>query len=346
MKLRVVLAALVVAAVAVPAAHADPAKVGYPNSIASTGDSITRAFNTCGFPFIDCTSNSWSTGTSSSVNSVYSRILARNGLIAGRNRNDARTGARMIDLNGQVTTAGTQGVELVTILMGANDVCTSSEASMTPVATLRAQFRQALETVTKALPNARIAVSSIPNIYNLWSILRPNSTARFIWSLYGICQSMLANANSTAQADVDRRARVAQRNRDDNDAIAAVCADYVHCRFDGYAAYNLVFTTTDVSTRDYFHPSVAGQAKAAAITWTNSFDYTDQVAPASTALVSGGTMSVTATDNVALSGVEYRFPGGSWARYTGPVALATGQVVDGRAVDVNGNIEASHTIIG
>jgi lysophospholipase L1-like esterase len=346
MKLRVVLAALVVAAVAVPAAHADPAKVGYPNSIASTGDSITRAFNTCGFPFIDCTSNSWSTGTSSSVNSVYSRILARNGLIAGRNRNDARTGARMIDLNGQVTTAGTQGVELVTILMGANDVCTSSEASMTPVATLRAQFRQALETVTKALPNARIAVSSIPNIYNLWSILRPNSTARFIWSLYGICQSMLANANSTAQADVDRRARVAQRNRDDNDAIAAVCAEYVHCRFDANAAYNLVFTTTDVSTRDYFHPSVAGQAKAAAITWANSFDYTDQVAPASTALVSGGTMSVTATDNVAVSGVEYRFPGGSWARYTGPVALATGQVVDVRAVDVNGNIEASHTIIG
>src|SRR5215210_7797716 len=246
MKLRVVLAvAVVAAAVAVPAAEADPAKVGYPNSIASTGDSITRAFNTCGFPFVDCTSNSWATGTSSSVNSVYSRSLARNPLIAGRNPNDAKTGGKMIDLNGQVTTAAGQRVELVTILMGANDVCTSSEASMTPVATLQAQFRQALDTVTKAL----------------------------------------ANASSTAQADVDRRARVAQRNRDDNDAIAATCAQYIHCRFDRYAAYNLVFTTSDVSTRDYFHPSVAGQAKAAAVAWANSFDYTDGAAPFSTALV-------------------------------------------------------------
>jgi lysophospholipase L1-like esterase len=347
MKLRAILVVgVAVAAVAVPAANADPAKVGYPNSIASTGDSITRAFNTCGFPFIDCAANSWSTGTSSSVNSIYSRILAKNGLITGKNANDAKTGGRMIDLNGQVTTAASQQAELVTILMGANDVCTSSESSMTPVATVRAQFTQALETVTKALPNARIGVSSIPNIYNLWSILRGNSTARFVWGLYGICQSMLANPNSTAQADVDRRARVAQRNRDDNDAIAAVCAQYVHCRFDGYAAYNLVFTTSDVSTRDYFHPSVSGQAKAAAVAWTNSFDYTDQTAPVSTAVVSGGLMSVTATDNVGVSGTEYRFSGGSWTSYANPVTLAAGQTVDVRAVDVNGNIEASHTITG
>ena len=118
------------------------------------------------------------------------------------------------------------------------------------------------------------------------------------------------------------------------------------CGFDRYAAYNLVFTTCDVTTRDYFHPSVSGQAKAAAVAWTNSFDYTDQTAPVSTAVVSGGLMSVTATDNVAVSGIEYRFAGGSWTRYTGPVALAVGQAVDVRAVDVNGNIEASHTITG
>src|SRR5215207_7089609 len=123
MKSRVLLAVLVVAAVAVPAAQADPAKVAYPNSIASAGDSITRAFNTCGFPFIDCAANSWSTGTSSSVSSVYSRILARNGRVAGKNAYDAKTGARMSDRNGQVTTAASQRVELVTILVVANDVC-------------------------------------------------------------------------------------------------------------------------------------------------------------------------------------------------------------------------------
>jgi hypothetical protein len=347
MKGRAVLVVVVlVAGVAAAAASADPAKVGPPSSMASTGDSITRAFNTCSFPFVDCTANSWSTGTSSTVNGVYRRVLALNSAISGRNSNDAKTGAKMVDLTGQVTTAGSQGVELVTILMGANDVCTSSETSMTPVATLRAQFQAGLDTLTKALPNARIAVSSIPNIYNLWSILRTSSSARLVWGLYGICQSMLANPGSSAQADVDRRARVAQRNRDDNDAIAAVCAQYVHCRFDDYAFYNTVFTTSDVSTRDYFHPSVAGQAKAAATAWASSFDYGDRITPVSTALVSGGSMSVTATDNVGVSGIEYRFAGGSWTRYTAPVALATGQAVDVRAVDVNGNIEASHAVTG
>jgi hypothetical protein len=31
--------------------------------------------------------------------------------------------------------------------------------------------------------------------------------------------------------------------------------------------FNTPFVRSDVSTRDYFHPSVAGQSKLAAITW-------------------------------------------------------------------------------
>ena len=62
---------------AVPTAQA---AVVYPNSMASTGDSITRAYNTGGF-FVDAPQNSWSTGTSSTVNSMYLRILARNASI-------------------------------------------------------------------------------------------------------------------------------------------------------------------------------------------------------------------------------------------------------------------------
>jgi lysophospholipase L1-like esterase len=252
----------------------------------------------------------------------------------------------MVDLNGQVATAVGQGVDYVTILMGANDVCTSSETTMTPVATLQSQFRQALNTLTTGLPDARIFVSSIPNIYNLWAILHTNFWAVLTWSTGGICQSMLKNPYSFASADVARRAAVAQRNVDDNNAIAAVCAQYVHCRFDGGASYGTAFVRSDVSTIDYFHPSVAGQAKLAAVTWSATFDFADQTAPVSTASVSGGFMTVSATDDVGVAGVEYRFPGGSWTRYDGPVAVAPGQAVDERAVDVNGNIEASHTLYG
>ena len=177
--------------------------------------------------------------------------------------------------------------------MGANDVCTSDPSTMTPVATLQAQLVQALNRVTGGLPDARVFVASIPSIYNLWSILHTNFLADLTWSVAGICQSMLKNPTSTATADVARRAVVAQRNVDDNNAIAAACAQYVHCRFDGGATYGTAFVRSDVSTIDYFHPSVSGQAKLAAVTWGVTYDFTDQVAPVSVATVSDGTMTVT-----------------------------------------------------
>jgi len=39
------------------------------------------------------------------------------------------------------------------------------------------------------------------------------------------------------------------------------------CRFDGGAVAAHAFARTDISTRDYFHPSVAGQARLSSITW-------------------------------------------------------------------------------
>ena len=250
------------------------ATAAYPSSMASTGDSITRAYNDCAFPYVDCPSASWSTGTNTTVNSHYRRILAANPAIAGRNFNDAETGADMADLIGQVQLAVAQGVEYVTVEMGANDVCASSEAGMTPVATFRAQFEQALATVTAGLPGVRVFVASIPNVYNLWAIYRDSFSARMVWSLAGICQSMLARAGSNASADVARRERVRQRNIDYNTQLAEVCAAYVFwCRYDGNAVFNTTFVRSDVTTRDYFHPSVAGQAKLANVTWTATFPF-------------------------------------------------------------------------
>ncbi len=339
-----VLGALILAS----SAFADPAKTGYPNSMASTGDSITRAFETGFFPFTDNPANSWSTGTSSTVNSQYRRILAANGAISGKNFNDAKTGGKMTDLNGQVTTAVSQGVEYITILMGANDVCTSSESTMTSVATFTSQFQTAMNTISTGLPNARVSITSIPNIYQLWNVLHTNGSARFVWGLYGICQSMLANASSTAQVDVDRRARVSQRNIDFNTQLAQVCAQYIHCHFDNNAAFNVSFPANDVSTIDYFHPNVAGQTLLASVSYGATFNFTDNIAPVSTATtspVTGGiSVAISATDAAGVSGIEYKIGTGAWVRYTGAVTVTTGSTITYRAVDTNGNIEATHSI--
>nr|MDT0656495.1 GDSL-type esterase/lipase family protein [Micromonospora sp. DSM 115978] len=255
---------------AVPAT-ADPGPP--PTSMASMGDSITRGFNACGW-YVDCTSRSFSTGDYSSVNSHYLRIRSANSAINGRNHNASRTGAKSADMAGQANTAVSQGAQYVTILIGANDACTSSESSMTSVGTYRANIDAALSRLRSGLPNARVFLISVPDIHRLWSVGRTSSSARFAWSLFGICQSMLANPTSTAQADVDRRNRVRQRVIDFNGQLAQACAAYgSNCRFDDNAVFNYPFTLGQLSGWDYFHPNATGQQVLASVSYAAGFNW-------------------------------------------------------------------------
>lgn len=242
-----------------------------PNSMASTGDSITRAFNTGFFPYTDNPSASWSTGTNSTVSSHYSRILAANSPISGKNHNDAKSGAKMADLAGQMSTVVSQHVDYVTVLMGGNDLCTSSVDTMTTVDAFTAQFSSAMAALKAGSPNTPVFVASLPSVERLWTIFKNNSTARWVWSLFKVCQSMLANPLSNAAVDVARRTAVETREADFNAALQAVCAAYSQCLYDGGAVFGYQFTTSDISTRDYFHPSVTGQKDLAATTWKVGF---------------------------------------------------------------------------
>ena len=240
--------------------------------MASIGDSITRGFNACGW-YVDCPTHSWSTGTYASINSHYSRILAKNAAINGRNYNDAVTGADSADLDGQVTNALANSPDYITILMGANDACTSSESTMTDVATFASRYSAALNRISGALPNTRIEAVSIPDIKRLWFIGKDSSSARSAWSAGSICQSMLANPTSTAQVDVDRRNRVQQRVIDFNTQIASACAATPNCRFDNNAVFNYQFVLSQVSGWDYFHPNDSGQAALADVSYRAGFNW-------------------------------------------------------------------------
>jgi lysophospholipase L1-like esterase len=242
-----------------------------PSSIASTGDSLTRAAGTGILPWTDNPAGSWSTGTDTRVNSHYLRLRALTPKIQGHNYNDARSGAKMGELATQMDKAISQRADYITVEMGGNDVCAPNEGAMTSVATYGSQFRIAMDRVTTSLPSTRVFVASIPNIYHLWQLYHDDLAAQTAWFLFGVCQSMLANPTSTSTTDVERRARVLQRIRDYNDTLAGICALYRQCRFDGYAAFNADFTKADVIHLDYFHPSLSGQAKLAAGTWPLSF---------------------------------------------------------------------------
>jgi lysophospholipase L1-like esterase len=256
--------------VAAPAAAADP----FPSAMASTGDSITRGFNACGF-YVDCASRSFSTGTEAGINSHYRRILAANPIISGRNFNDGETGATASDLPGQIDLAVSQEVDYVTVLIGANDACAGSEAGMTPVATYRGHIDSALARLKAGRPGARVFIMSIPDLKRLWQVGKGNFLARSAWSLLGICQSMLANPTSTAAADVARRDRVRQRVADYNAQLAAACAAYGSlCKYDGGAVFNYPFVLSQVSTWDYFHPDADGQTVLASVSYAAGFAWT------------------------------------------------------------------------
>lgn len=260
---------LLAAAVATTSASA-ATSVPLPNSIASTGDSITRAYDatSSGCFLSDCPQYSWSTGTAgkTSVNSHYLRILAANKKIRGNVHNDAKTGATMSALAGQLKTAAAQAVQYATVLMGANDVCTSSSSTMTPTATFQSEFQTALTDFFAADPSAHVFVSSIPNIYQLWSLEHTNPMAEFEWQSFGICQSMLSSSNTEAE-----RQAVLTQEEADNSALATVCGQFTNCRWDNLATFDYAFKTSDISTVDYFHPSISGQNTLAGITWGASY---------------------------------------------------------------------------
>ncbi|MBT2413355.1 SGNH/GDSL hydrolase family protein [Streptomyces sp. ISL-12] len=235
-----------------------------PESVAAVGDSITRGFDACTV-LSDCPEVSWATGDSAEVGSLAVRLLGKKGA-AGRSWNHAVTGARMADLAGQVTRAAKHRPELVTVMVGANDACRASTAAMTPVAEFREQFEEAMRTLRAELPKAQVYVSSIPDLKRLWSQGRTSALGKQVWKL-GICPSMLGDADAVDAAATSRRAAVAQRVEDYNAVLAEVCAADERCRTDGGAVYDYRFGTGQLSHWDWFHPSVDGQARLAAIAY-------------------------------------------------------------------------------
>jgi hypothetical protein len=212
------------------AASATPA---LPDSMAAIGDSITQAVDVCCF-YGNWPGYSWSTGyvPLDGIASHYERIRARNPAIRGHRWNNAVSGAQMADAPGQA----------------------------------RRTVSETLDILRTGLPGAHVFVASIPNLHQLWSVLRTDPLAQAVWQAAGICPSMLNFFSSPA----DRQA-VIDRERAFNDVLRDVCATWSNCRFDNYLTYDYAFTRDMVSRLDFFHPSLRGQATLAALTWEASW---------------------------------------------------------------------------
>ena len=274
-----------------------------PDTMAAVGDSITQAASTGGTLGADAPQNSWSTGTSATVNSHYLRLLALGAPVSGQNNNRSVSGAKAAGLNSQMQDVVRLQPDYLTVQIGGNDLCTDTVAAMTPVADFRAQFQTAMATLTAGSLGTYVYVVSIPDAYQLWSLFKDNFWARFTWSIGGVCQSLLANPTSTQQVDVQRRQEVRQRNVDYNTQLAQVCATFAsRCRFDNNAVFNTQFATSDIAG-DYFHPSIAGQAKLASVSWLAGYTWAPTPTPTPTPTPpAGNTGLLNPTANAAASG--------------------------------------------
>jgi lysophospholipase L1-like esterase len=239
-----------------------------PSSMAALGDSITRAYDVC-CSYRDHVGQSWSTGGAwyDGISSHYERIKRRSNAITGHAYNNGVTGAKMSAAARQASAAAAQHAAYVTILLGANDLCTSSPSTMTSTGTFRTQFGQAMAILKQQLPRARIFVSSLPDIYQLWKVLHTSRVARMVWATAGICPSMLGATRTEAE-----RQQVVAREAAFNRILRDICHQYgANCRWDGGATYNTKFSASQVSVLDFFHPDLDGQAALASVTWAASW---------------------------------------------------------------------------
>ena len=248
-----------------PSPAPSPTSTGAPVVVAALGDSLSRGTDACA-GYGDCPAVSWSTGDDARVDSVASRFGTA---VAApvRRVNAARSGAVVAELAGQVDTALAARPDLVTMLIGANDVCRDSVEAMTPSEDYAAAVGDAIDRLSTGAPDATLLVASVPDVTALLPAVASDETARFIWSRADLCPIVLTDPTSDAPDVQARRAAVRLRIAEYDAALQAACATAPRCVYDDGALTAYRPAPKQVSALDAFHPSISGLRQLASIEW-------------------------------------------------------------------------------
>ena len=264
----------------VPTPPATPAiSPQLPAMLAAIGDSYTQAWSVSPAYKRDHPGYSWAVGTykHDGVFSLLERFQSLGDNI--RVEDAATSGKKMDDAARQATRIVASAATLppgstvyLTFELGTNDLC---DTPTTDPAAFEAQLRAAVEVLRSGLPaGSRILMLSVPDFSHFSDITQANSAARALLGTRSHSQTCAPFLGSDSPLSL----QAAELVLTGYDAILfKVCdeieaadgqAGRLHCLRNDALLAERNFTINDLSTVDYFHPSISGQAKMAASAWT------------------------------------------------------------------------------
>jgi len=251
-----------------------------PSLLAAIGDSYSQAYSISPSYLRDHIGFSWVIGSARNdgVFSLYERFKAIgsspvvvDAATSGRQMKDAPRQANLVAAAAKKLKPGQTAY--VTFELGTNDLCADPYPKTDPVSFER-DLATAISTLRSGLPaGSRILMLSVPDFPHFHDITQANPAARAKLALpenSEQCPPYLGDNGpfSTAQAN-DYLSRY-------DAALEGACRDIaavdspsgkLYCTYNAALLAETDFRIADLSTVDYFHPSLSGQARMAADAW-------------------------------------------------------------------------------
>jgi lysophospholipase L1-like esterase len=251
-----------------------------PALLAAIGDSYSQAFNVSPAYRSNHPQFSWVVGAAKTdgVNSLLERFRA---LGASPTVVDAATSGRKMDdapRQADLVVAAAKGLQpgqtaYVTFELGTNDLCASPDPQ-TDILDFTVQLRTAIYTLRTGLPaGSRILMLPVPDFPHFHDITQADAAARAYLALplnSNRCPPYLGTNGPATRAESD--SLLSQYDA----ALKGMCDDIdasegatgrLYCTYNSALLADSDFTIGDLSTYDYFHPSLSGQAKMAEDAW-------------------------------------------------------------------------------
>jgi lysophospholipase L1-like esterase len=226
----------------------------------AVGDSISVAVNASGWGALP--EQSWSTGSSASgeVNSHFKQLKDHVGVSVQR-YNVAQGGATSASLQQQLDPLLKVKPDYVTVLIGANDVCSWRDSYDSKIAAYLERMRAALQRLIKANPEVKVYLGPLPNLYSVWKVGKQKG-CQWFWDFTNICSGMFHSSRTEEQ-----RQELLTIIRKTNEGLQALAQEFPeHVKFN-LALFEVPIEAAHISTSDCFHPSIAGQNMIAEKTW-------------------------------------------------------------------------------